>query len=342
MARNVAVQTWQPCDSKGGVVASIPLVFATDPTWNVNIRNTSFRDVSVNVAYVMVDNYANGLTQTVNMGPFTYTVPAYNRAVYKIPPSSTTVIVSLSADCNIILANEEAFPYLASAADEIAIQQASQAFVSYTWLGVAAGRNQALTDQNRNLLLSNAGAQNYSLLSIAGSSIPNGYYNPLIRNGGAGRWSIVPNGANQINSIWTAANPLRLTQDDQVEFWCDGSQWLARGIISNSALSQSAALGATLTFAHGLVKEPEIARVFLRCTTAEFNYSIGDRVFLTETGGYDGASQNNVTVLKDATNVVVIKPAAGSGYRIRDKNLRTTAVITVANWTIDIEAVATV
>jgi hypothetical protein len=334
---------WKVCDERQPIPACVASVVCSASAGGgvtvIDISSSTIRDVTIPVFFVLVDNYANGTTQQVDMGPVTQTVPAYKRAVYQVPKAAKAIIMTLQDDVIVTVSNVPDF--LAEAADEIAIQQAASQFVTYTWLNVNAGRAQnASTDQNRNLLLSNAGAQNYTLL--AANSQPNGYYNPKIRNGNTGRWSIVPAGANQINSLWTNANPLRLNQGDQVEFWGDGAQWFAEGHISFSSLGQSSALGATLTNAHGLFKVPEILDVFLVCNTAEFGYSVGDRVLIDQTGGFDGASQNNVTVLKDATNITVIKPAAGSGYRIRHKTLRTTAVVTVASWDIDVECIAIV
>lgn len=331
----VPISNWTATDERGDYVGSVVCPVGTS---DIPIQQgTVFRGENKIVPrYMLIDNLANNANVGLVFGPFTYSVPRFTREVYRLPIPLASVRVTVATG-SVLVTFAENSDGLVAGADQFAIQQAADQFVTYQWLTKTAGGAQLTTDQNFNLNLSAATAQNYTLLAI-GASTPNGWFNPEIHNTGVGRWSIVPAGANQINGTFTNANPLRLSTNDKVALWCDGSAWRASGRISFSEASLSSALGATLTQAHGLVREPDHVEVFLRCTTAEFNYSVGDRVLLTQTGGFDGASQNNITVLKNATNITIIKPAAGSGYRIRDKTLRTTAVVTVGSWTIDYEA----
>jgi hypothetical protein len=329
------VLNWQATDERGDYVATVVCPVGVN---NIAIQTGSLYrgENKISPRYMLVDNLANNANVGLVFGPFTYTVPRFTREVFRIPISTAMVEVTVSTGTVNVTVAENA-DGLVAGADQFAIQQAADQFVTYQWLTKTAGGSQLTTDQNFNLNLSAATAQNYNLLAIGGST-PNGWYNPRVKNSGVGRWSLVPNGANQINGIWTAANPLRLSQDDQIDFWCDGSQWRAHGTISYSNLAQSSALGATLTNAHGLNVVPDLVRAFLVCNAAEGGYAIGDRILLSSMAGYDSATQNNTTIQVDATNIIVIKPAAGSGYRFHNKTTRATFVATTANWDIDVEA----
>ncbi len=326
---NVQIFEWQVCDDRKPLPACVATVtcLATDSPVSIGIDNISLRDVSIPVEWVLIDNYANGTTQTVNMGPLTKVVAAYSRAVYRVPRQARAISLTLDADVNVIVSNVQDF--LEAAADEIAIQQAANQFVSYPWITLTAGRAQLqATDQNRNLLLSAATAQNYTLLDA--TSLPNGYLNPHIRNAAAGRWSIVPLAGQTINGIWTNANPLMLSQENSIMLSNDGGQWQARGHISFKTPQQTISAAGGLTIAHGLNVVPSGFGTFGECIAANVGYSIGQRTQVPSHS--DNTSRISwAGVVCDNTNVNI---RFGNSATPDVTNFTTGArtVITTASW----------
>jgi len=339
MTKRVAVQTWQATSNAGDYIAQVACVAATDTSWVIDILGNppATREAgNFKVQYALVDNFANGAACTFSFGPFTYTVARYTRQAFAFPTNQGQCALTLSAgQVNITFAQRREL--LNESADAFAIQQAANQFVTYTWITKSAGGGQAATDQNKNISLSNASAQNYTLLGIAGSSIVNGWFNPIIANDGAGRWSIVPNGSDQINSIYTAAIPLQLSTGDKVEFWCDGSQWRAKGTVSYFSGQQVMTAAGTLTLAHGLAKIPNAIELWCECITAEFGYSIGDFLAL-DYFELSAGVQFGTAMTPDATNINVRYGSAGAGFAIPNKTTGASQNTTNANWRLHIRA----
>lgn len=94
----------------------------------------------------------------------------------------------------------------------------------------------------------------------------------------------------------------------------------------------------SLMLAHGLGTKPKSIQVWLKCTTANLNYSVGDEFpFLGMTDG-DG-SFGNVSVpfiIPDATNLNI---GFGSGpLMITDKSTRSRASATISSWRVIFKA----
>ena len=98
---------------------------------------------------------------------------------------------------------------------------------------------------------------------------------------------------------------------------------------------QAATAATTTTVAHGLSGAPKLIQVFTICKTAEFNYSIGDTLWV-------GTSfQNNSGLLPyipngDTTNVVL--NTATTSQSVHNKTTWGNSTLTVGNWKFIIHA----
>lgn len=92
-------------------------------------------------------------------------------------------------------------------------------------------------------------------------------------------------------------------------------------------------INTTNTYGHGLGAAPERITAWLRCTTAEFGYSIGDRIFIASnsTGSTCWAS-----IGADATNLVVVTNAGSNALVGVHKSTRSQVTFTPANWVLDV------
>jgi hypothetical protein len=333
---NVSVVDWQATDERGKFVGSVALAAGTT---DIALQTGSlFRgEQRVTPRWVLVDNLANNANVPVSFGPFSYTVPRYQREVFKIPVPLATFRAVVSTGTVVVTFAEERDSLIAGA-DQFAIQQAANQFVSYLWQTLTVGRAQIVSDQNTNLNLTNAGAQNYSLLGIGATPIPNGWFNPEVKNTGAGRWSIVPSGADQINSLWTNANPLRLSTRDSVRLWCDGAQWQATGTISFASAQQAhPGLGGLITVAHGLVRTPVDYDMFLQCTTADTGYAIGDEILVPK-NAFDGTRCQLGSVYADATNLYFRANNNFAGATVANKTTGASVNVLMTSWRIVLRA----
>lgn len=168
-------------------------------------------------------------------------------------------------------------------------------------------------------------------------------------NSGSGTVTIDPNSTETIDGVTTLA----VEQGESYLIFCDGSGFRTIGGGKAAALSkapyesanQAITTSGTLTLAHGLGVEPQIVMLVLECTTAEFNYSVGDRMIvnLSMTGFNNG---QDVGVEIDSTNVTVrFGDGAGTApvgkiFSLPNKTTRARAVLTNANWELIVRAFA--
>lgn len=104
-----------------------------------------------------------------------------------------------------------------------------------------------------------------------------------------------------------------------------------------SSSDQTVAFGSKVTVAHGLGAVPVFVQTFLKCATAEYNYSVGD---IIPYGNMDVIGVGMTTVSADSTNVVVVNSGTNS-IRINDKNTPYSInFITPGNWRWVIRAMA--
>lgn len=202
----------------------------------------------------------------------------------------------------------------------------------FTGINVGVSIGQALTNNTLNLIFTNAAPATYSLLSLATTNIA--YYIP-IGNYGTSTVTIQPNGADTINGLFTAANPLVLRPGDGGVLSTDGVGWFYVGSQSYESAELAIVSGAVSsgTFAHGLFKKPTNAKTVLRCKTAELNYAVSDELDFGLIAYWNGANINSSLVMVvDATNIYYATQGGVLQYAIPDKNLGGMANITPARW----------
>lgn len=109
------------------------------------------------------------------------------------------------------------------------------------------------------------------------------------------------------------------------------------GYKSNSSLSNAVpAAGGNVTLTHGFGASPNNLSVFLRCTTADSPFAVGDGVDVTGHIVIDGTSEFGLMVMFDATEVKVVRGA--NALNIYHQTSGETFAIDTADWVIDIHA----
>jgi len=96
----------------------------------------------------------------------------------------------------------------------------------------------------------------------------------------------------------------------------------------------------TFTVAHGLGAEPFLICCWLKCLTAEYNYSIGDKVLIPGGTASSTADNKGHSIVVDSTNIVLRYGANVNTYDILNKTTGGGVGITNANWALVIEAFA--
>lgn len=116
---------------------------------------------------------------------------------------------------------------------------------------------------------------------------------------------------------------------------------LVSGIVTLAAPAKftSSALATTInashTKAHGLGQMPFGVSVVYQCTSADLNYSVGDRVVMTGTPNAGGNNRNN-TVSYDATNITLT--IGTDTTTILDKTSRALGSIDTTKWSAYLQA----
>ena len=168
---------------------------------------------------------------------------------------------------------------------------------SITYTGFST--TQQPNDIGKRLVFSSGGGQSYNLL--AGSTYSNGD-SIHIKNLGTGTLAIVPNGAETINGIYTAAAPLYLNAGDKIELFIDEAlTWQADGTITWESAGLQVGEGFSANTLHFMGRKPDTVEAWLRCIGAEINYAVGDEFKLgmgtasTATNGGENVVSSNAT-----------------------------------------------
>lgn len=114
------------------------------------------------------------------------------------------------------------------------------------------------------------------------------------------------------------------------------------GLLSKNYASaaQTITAGGALTLAHGLGVKPKIIAAYIKCTTGEAGYSIGDELELPLGVHGDGLSVG-ISVIADATNITIrMGNNAGASFGIINKTTGAGASLTITNtsWQLYIKA----
>ncbi len=191
-------------------------------------------------------------------------------------------------------------------------------------------------DRGRHLFFSISAPATLTLTAAA--TLGNGWY-VIVKSRGNNTDDITvdPDGSELIDEGTT----LTIKSGQGVIILCTGSTFWTVGRGSSAALTESfesaeqtITKGSSVTVAHGLSSLPKLHKAFLRCKTAEANYTVGDE-FECSIHSFSNNYTTPAVTTADATNIVA---STGSNARVVDKNTGASFAYTVANWRIIIRA----
>lgn len=155
---------------------------------------------------------------------------------------------------------------------------------------------------------------------------------------------ILPGGAN----VTTAAGDVARFRSLGSGNWrcvnyqrANGQALVTSGVLSQKFTSgdQAITLGGLITVAHGLPAKPDAIHVYLRCATADLNWSVGDEAQMPNgADGGSGAGNTVQGVYADATNIYM--RVSSSAPILGNKTTGAYSSITPANWRIKFYAYA--
>lgn len=100
--------------------------------------------------------------------------------------------------------------------------------------------------------------------------------------------------------------------------------------------NQTITAGGQLVLAHGLGREPILITAWLKCLTAQHNYSIGDKVWITPLTTLG----RGISPVADATNLTLRFGNDGNTFLVADKSTGASVAITDSYWALVMEAFA--
>lgn len=109
--------------------------------------------------------------------------------------------------------------------------------------------------------------------------------------------------------------------------------------VSFESAEQTCTSGGALTLAHSMSSAPKVIQAFLINKTAELGYSIGDIVQINpSTNSSDGISGRGISLVSDATNVVVRFGSSSAFTQVNNKSTGTSSGITNGSWKLIVRA----
>ena len=110
---------------------------------------------------------------------------------------------------------------------------------------------------------------------------------------------------------------------------------------SYASPAQTITSGGQLTLAHGLGAVPKMVRAYVKCTTAEINYSVGDTVEVPFNQSTRGASSSKGLAIRwEAANLVIRMGSAATVFDILNASTGGNSAITNSKWDLYLEAYA--
>ena len=129
------------------------------------------------------------------------------------------------------------------------------------------------------------------------------------------------------------------TGTDAVKIVTPSALLAAQGFTSYySSGNQTITSAGTITLTHGLGRKPIIVELWLKCLTAEANYSIGDEVSISGEQGYSGTNNRGVSIKRYSTSLIIRFGSDASVFTILNATTGVTANLTNANWALIVEA----
>ena len=145
-----------------------------------------------------------------------------------------------------------------------------------------------------------------------------------------------PNGAELIDGFSTRAG----FTGTRITILCDGTGWrTVQGFYRYFSGDQTITAAGSLTLAHGLGAVPKEIWCEIKCTTAEFNYSIGDIVAMPPFY-YDSVNTHNASIVPDATNLNIRFTSPANTYLAPNKTTGALANLTNTSWRVRFYATA--
>lgn len=105
-----------------------------------------------------------------------------------------------------------------------------------------------------------------------------------------------------------------------------------------TSAEQTITAAGGLTIAHGLTGAPNLIQAHLICKTGELGYSIGDELMYPMGEEAGGANNRGLSVVPDATNLVIRYGQAVAPMTILNKTTGVATVLTLANWKLVMKA----
>ena len=99
---------------------------------------------------------------------------------------------------------------------------------------------------------------------------------------------------------------------------------------SETAVSVLSTSAAVYTAAHGLGTTPKVFGAYIKCTTAQSPFSVGDKVQMSN---FDNASNHQTSCEADGTNVIFCNNSSGGVLQICNKSTAAGLNITPGSWT---------
>lgn len=284
MTQNISNLTWLPLAGTRGDWGAFEQVSAQiDQTWIFNCAGaTNDQGDNIEVRQLTVENINNNGNVKLTYGPLSFIVPPYSRQTFPVPYGLKSLRVDIDAGTATIMFLQN--PAASDAANQLLIQQTAVKTLIYGYVNYNVSVTQSKDDVNKNVLFTPTLADmNYSLLSIGGDGIGNGWFQ-YVKNLGTKKVTIVPDGGDTINTVYTSVIPIVLYPGDHGFISSDGIVWFFDGKLSFVSDLFSVTTHYTKQFTHNLNCYP--LNFVLRgvCKVANGGYVPGDRVAMNLVG----------------------------------------------------------
>lgn len=147
----------------------------------------------------------------------------------------------------------------------------------------------------------------------------------LAANSANGLWARTGDGTGAARTIAGTA-PIGVTNGDGVA----GNPTIA--LTRYDSGDQTITSAGALTLAHGLGAIPKSVQVWLHCTTADLNHSVGNFLLVSGAADFDGTNSKGVSVVPDATNLNIRFGSTASAFTILNKTTGAAGSITNSSW----------
>lgn len=221
--------SYKPTADNQDNVALVTLLGATDTQWSVSpIGSVDGSATNVNPAYVAVNNILGKTGVLIANGPIVQFCPPFTVQTYRLAVPSSQVTFTVDPAANVQVYFDQTGEFVSSLSNYLAIQQAARGVNLYPYVIY----NAALSPQqanDANSVVEFAGAAiviTYNLLQVAGN-VSNGWFQ-FVFNNGTKPASIVPFGADTIDSIFNNATPFILFPGEFGILSSDGTQWFLK------------------------------------------------------------------------------------------------------------------